>query len=29
MSKINEISNKSKEKILSALNEAYEAKDFT
>ncbi|MED7857794.1 lactate utilization protein C, partial [Campylobacter coli] len=24
MSKINEISNKSKEKILSALNEAYE-----
>ncbi|EOJ0705654.1 lactate utilization protein C [Campylobacter coli] len=28
MSKINEISNKSKEKILSALNEAYEAKDF-
>ncbi|EDK4978816.1 lactate utilization protein C [Campylobacter coli] len=29
MSKINEISNKSKEKILSALNEVYEAKDFT
>ncbi|ECL2355476.1 lactate utilization protein C [Campylobacter coli] len=29
MSKINEISNKSKEKILLALNEAYEAKDFT
>ncbi|ECQ5360562.1 lactate utilization protein C [Campylobacter coli] len=29
MSKINEISNKSKEKILSALNEAHEAKDFT
>ncbi|EHD0311908.1 lactate utilization protein C [Campylobacter coli] len=29
MSKINEISNKSKEKILSALNEAYEVKDFT
>ncbi len=29
MSKINEISKKSKEKILSALNKAYEAKDFT
>ncbi|EKB0711904.1 lactate utilization protein C [Campylobacter coli] len=29
MSKVNEISNKSKEKILLALNEAYEAKDFT
>ncbi|MBT0864175.1 lactate utilization protein C [Campylobacter coli] len=29
MSKINEISKKSKEKILSALNEAYEVKDFT